>query len=606
VFRLEELARTRAAELLNAGTPGAAYSRVSSDVQPVAQKMFTQVSRVLSQNGLLPMAFASDDLQSKRRQYLGGLDKIGLQALQHSDMSATESTRLIFPNTELAITKALVPTTDSLPALIANTMDSLNLKPQAFMTMPSPLTNMQLSMATPTATRSRFRSEFQEIRVLGKGGFGQVHHVINFVDNQHYAVKRIPLSSKTSRRWHESGLEESDKVLREIRTLARLEHCNIVRYYNAWIENPSLAPDIAQRSSSAASASRKLLTDWPALSPRPNVNRHKLLRLGEDRSGMTFEEQSTSQGHIWKSEIEIDENTLDSSSTSTIPLRDSEVFTDGRSQVSSSMHHLNEDESAYVLHLQMSIHPITLTTYLSPAAPNTQNPPHPTTKRHCFHLIPTLRLLLGIICGLQYLHNMHIVHRDIKPGNILLSECSILTGVVPTGFCDASCPSCTDRTGYYLNPRIADFGLVSDIRRSSTMSSPTKSKAVGTEFYRPPFSAKGKGLSNENIDKSLDVFALGIVLFEMLWPFSTKMERHLLLTDLSHHGQLPANFVHQLDARNRGIGDTIAACILGMVEKDSRKRWTCDMVKKCAEDVLLKCQQESPPLQGSLNSDALT
>ena len=75
---------------------------------------------------------------------------------------------------------------------------------------------------------ARYRKEFEEQEKLGKGGFGTVYRVRNKLDGHGYAMKKVRLSSS-----HDDKLE---KVLREVRILALLDHPHVVRYYQAWIE----------------------------------------------------------------------------------------------------------------------------------------------------------------------------------------------------------------------------------------------------------------------------------------------------------------------------------------------------------------------------------
>ncbi|KAI8907959.1 kinase-like domain-containing protein [Gorgonomyces haynaldii] len=107
------------------------------------------------------------------------------------------------------------------------------------------------------ASYSRYASEFQQMEVLGKGGFGIVYRALNMLDGQHYAIKKVKLSCDAqnlqdfSDNWfqEEAGspaieftrtrkLSASDhRMLREVKTLASVSnHPNIVRYYNSWIE----------------------------------------------------------------------------------------------------------------------------------------------------------------------------------------------------------------------------------------------------------------------------------------------------------------------------------------------------------------------------------
>lgn len=73
----------------------------------------------------------------------------------------------------------------------------------------------------------RFGSDYQLKGRLGKGGFGVVYHVQNKTDGGEYAVKRIRLPANKAAR---------DKVMREVRALAQLDHPRIVRYFNSWVE----------------------------------------------------------------------------------------------------------------------------------------------------------------------------------------------------------------------------------------------------------------------------------------------------------------------------------------------------------------------------------
>lgn len=64
--------------------------------------------------------------------------------------------------------------------------------------------------------------------MFGKGGFGVVVAAINRLDGRLYAVKKIKLTS--------TSLNSYNKIIREVSTLARLQHPNVVRYFQAWLE----------------------------------------------------------------------------------------------------------------------------------------------------------------------------------------------------------------------------------------------------------------------------------------------------------------------------------------------------------------------------------
>lgn len=75
---------------------------------------------------------------------------------------------------------------------------------------------------------SRYLNDFEEIHSLGHGGFGHVVLCKNKLDGRHYAVKKIRLKDK--------DIHVNEKILREVATLARLQHQHVVRYYQAWFE----------------------------------------------------------------------------------------------------------------------------------------------------------------------------------------------------------------------------------------------------------------------------------------------------------------------------------------------------------------------------------
>jgi serine/threonine-protein kinase len=91
-----------------------------------------------------------------------------------------------------------------------------------------------------------------------------------------------------------------------------------------------------------------------------------------------------------------------------------------------------------------------------------------------------------VLSGLGHAHDQGIVHRDIKPENIVLTEV----------------PGCDDHV------RILDFGLAKLMDKKSDL---TKGLMVGTPNYMAP-----EQLRAGTVDARTDVYAAGIVLFEML------------------------------------------------------------------------------------------
>jgi serine/threonine-protein kinase len=95
-------------------------------------------------------------------------------------------------------------------------------------------------------------------------------------------------------------------------------------------------------------------------------------------------------------------------------------------------------------------------------------------------------IIRQVLAGLAHAHELGVVHRDIKPANIMLSE----------------------KAGVGMQVRILDFGLA---RLAETSTKLTTGIVVGTPNYMAPEQCKGG-----DIDGRTDVYACGVVLFEML------------------------------------------------------------------------------------------
>ncbi len=149
-------------------------------------------------------------------------------------------------------------------------------------------------------------------------------------------------------------------------------------------------------------------------------------------------------------------------------------------------------------------------------------------KREAFGPERTARLGRDLARALAHAHARGVIHRDVKPANVLLTEGDV--------------------------PRLTDFGLAREAEPTLGVSMVTQDGAlVGTPFYMSPEQALGE---RDAVGPKADVYALGTVLFQLLTgrlPFvaETQME----LTEQLLHVPPPRlrSLRPELDAALEGV-----------------------------------------------------
>jgi serine/threonine protein kinase len=149
-------------------------------------------------------------------------------------------------------------------------------------------------------------------------------------------------------------------------------------------------------------------------------------------------------------------------------------------------------------------------------------------RRDTLSFAETLRILREIAAGIGYAHRSGVVHRDLKPDNILLGD----RGEV----------------------KVTDFGLARTLYIDKGFTD--TGEAVGTPYYMAPEQLRG-----DKVDGRCDIYALGLIAFEMVVgrrPFFD--ESYLQLAALHMREPIP-----DFATRESGI-----------------PQWYEDFVKKCA------------------------
>lgn len=434
---------------------------------------------------------------------------------------------------------------------------------------------------------SRYLTDFEPVQCLGRGGFGVVFEARNKVDDCNYAIKRIRLPNRELAR---------EKVMREVKALAKLEHPGIIRYFNAWQESP---PEGWQEEMDQRWLKDTSTTDWPmsfldhmeALSvkvpvsssvspvagPRgdaleASVDSSALLSssaggavsFGVDDGDLSFHPLLGHDSLMSERDSQADPDASDTphsfelcpprgpsdctSSSFDIVFEDSgcdrdvDADTDSGSSVASPAT-LTEKNSSSSSHTrrQEAVPPSssspprpTSLTLALPTTPPTQRV-QPSPKVYLYIQMQLCRkenlkdwmaqrcqpeqrehnqcldIFVQIAEAVDFLHSKGLMHRDLKPSNIFFTMDDVV--------------------------KVGDFGLVTAMDQEEDEDEPSAltpaplltrhTGQVGTKLYMSPEQLSGNSYSHK-----VDIYSLGLILFELLYPFRTQMERVRTLTEV--------------------------------------------------------------------------
>ena len=172
------------------------------------------------------------------------------------------------------------------------------------------------------------------------------------------------------------------------------------------------------------------------------------------------------------------------------------------------------------------------------------------------------RIMMETADALGAGHALGIIHRDVKPDNILLE-------------------------GSRGRTVLTDFGIAKALTSTTGPGTLTATGvAIGTPHYMSPEQAAG----DREIDGRSDIYSLGVVGYQMLageLPFSAPTVPGILLKQITEHAP-------NLQDKTPTCPDDLSACVMRSLEKEPEARWpTADALRRALES------RSAPPYRPS-------
>jgi serine/threonine-protein kinase len=170
-----------------------------------------------------------------------------------------------------------------------------------------------------------------------------------------------------------------------------------------------------------------------------------------------------------------------------------------------------------------------------------------------------VRILVEIVDALAYAHQHGVVHRDMKPDNVMLSGRHAL---------------------------VADFGVARALSEATGRNTLT---SMGVALGTPTYMAPEQAVADPNVDQRADIYAVGVMAYELLAgrpPFTGVTPQQVLA---AHVTEKP----DPLSKHRPGVSGALEAIVMRCLEKRPADRW------QSADDLLAALEPLATPSGGT-------
>ena len=177
-----------------------------------------------------------------------------------------------------------------------------------------------------------------------------------------------------------------------------------------------------------------------------------------------------------------------------------------------------------------------------------------------------VRLIVEVVDALAHAHAHGVVHRDIKPDNVMLSGRHAL---------------------------ITDFGVARAVSEASAASGGNVT-SMGVALGTPTYMAPEQAVADPNVDQRADIYAVGVVAYELLAgrpPFNGASPQQVLAAHVTEKPE-------PLSRHRPGVSPALEGVIMRCLEKRAADRW-----QRC-DDLLAALEPLATPSGGTAPTSA--